>query len=111
MKTAPLKYKSDAFESIHQSAQALYRIGAIDKVTMREFDESCLLHPEPISPHQIRALREQTQMSQAVFARHLNISVSTVQKWETGQKRPGGMALKLLDIVSRHGTGILTVSG
>ena len=36
------KFKSEAFESIHSSASALLAIGAIDKATMREFDESCI---------------------------------------------------------------------
>jgi putative transcriptional regulator len=39
------KFKSDAFEAIHSSATALYRVGAIDKTTMRRFDESCLAAP------------------------------------------------------------------
>jgi len=107
MKTKKLTYKSDLSESIHTSAQALYRIGAIDKMTMREFDESCLLSLKPIAPAEIRALREQTRMSQSVFARHLNTSLSTVQKWEAGEKRPSGVALKLLDVVSRHGMDVL----
>lgn len=34
------KIKSEAFESIHSSAEALLKIGAIDKATMREFDEA-----------------------------------------------------------------------
>jgi len=110
MKTQKFAYKSDLAESIHTSAQDLYRIGAIDKVTMREFDESCLLSLKPVAPAQIRALRERTRMSQAVFARHLNTSVSTVQKWETGEKRPSGAALKLLDVVSRHGMDVLVQS-
>jgi len=108
MRTKNLTCKSELLESIHQSAQALYRVGAIDKVTMREFDESCLLKPQQVAPAQIRALREKTQMSQSVFAHHLNTSVSTVQKWETGEKHPSGIALKLLDVVSRHGVGVLT---
>jgi len=107
MKTETLKYKSDAFESIHASAQALYRIGAIDKVTMREFDAACFAAPPPLEPEQIRTLREQCQASQGVFARMLNTSPSTVQKWESGAKRPGGVALKLLDVVSRHGMDVL----
>ncbi|EJM62681.1 hypothetical protein PMI28_00438 [Pseudomonas sp. GM48] len=36
------KFRSEVFESIHESASALYAIGAISKATMREFDESCL---------------------------------------------------------------------
>jgi len=31
-------FKSDAFESIHGSAEALYRTGVIDKATKRDFD-------------------------------------------------------------------------
>ncbi len=40
--TAKRRFKSDAFEAIHSSASALLEVGAIDKTTMREFDESCL---------------------------------------------------------------------
>lgn len=101
------KFKSDAFESIHSSASALLRIGAIDKATMRTFDESCLDTPPPIGPHQIKKLRVSNNVSQPVFARFLNTSASTVEKWETGAKRPSGMALKLLAIVQKHGLRVL----
>jgi len=107
MNTASTPYKSDAFEAIHQSAQALYRIGAIDQMTMRDFDQTCLAEIKPVAPKQIRALRQKNRMSQSVFARHLNTSVSTVQKWETGEKRPSGMALKLLSVVEKHGVQVL----
>jgi len=107
MKPQKLTYKSDLAESIHTSAQDLYEIGAIDKVTMREFDAACFAAPLPLEPAQIRTLREQCQASQGVFARMLNTSPSTVQKWESGAKRPGGLALKLLDVVSRHGMDVL----
>jgi putative transcriptional regulator len=40
-------------------------------------------------------------------ARHLNTSESTVQKWEAGTKRPGGMALKLLAVAEKHGSEVL----
>jgi putative transcriptional regulator len=43
-----------------------------------------------------------------VFAAYLNTSVSTVQKWEIGEKKPSGPALKLLDIVDRKGLKALT---
>ncbi|MDI5735185.1 helix-turn-helix domain-containing protein, partial [Salmonella enterica subsp. enterica serovar Cerro] len=41
-------------------------------------------------------------VSQSVFARYLNTSVSTVQKWESGAKRPSGMSLKLLNVVQKR---------
>jgi putative transcriptional regulator len=105
--TNRLKFKSDAFEAIHSSASAMFRVGAIDKATMREFDESCLTVPSPLEPRRIKKIRESQHVSQPVFARYLNTSESTVEKWETGAKRPSGMALKLLDIVEKHGLRIL----
>ncbi len=46
-------------------------------------------------------------MSQPVFARYLNTSESTLEKRETGAKRPSGAALKLLAVVQKHGLGVL----
>jgi len=102
-----LKYKSDAFEAIHSAAQGMYKIGAIDKQRMEKYDQSCLVSPPEIAPKQIKKIRENSKVSQPVFANYLNTSKSTIQKWETGAKRPSGMALKLLAIVQKHGLEIL----
>jgi putative transcriptional regulator len=101
------KFKSDAFESIHSSATALFNVGAIDQATMREFDESCLVNPAPLEPKEIKKIRRSLKLSQPVFARYLNISESTIEKWETGAKKPSGPSLKLLTIVQKHGLEIL----
>ena len=53
------------------------------------------------------AAEEGAHVSQPVFARYLNTSESTVEKWETGAKRPSGMALKLLSLVQKHGLEVL----
>jgi putative transcriptional regulator len=102
------KYRSDAFEAIHSAVAGMYRAGTIDKTTMRQFDQTCLSVPSTIEPAQIKQLREANNVSQPVFARYLNTSESTVEKWETGAKRPSGTALKLLAIVQKHGLQILT---
>jgi putative transcriptional regulator len=104
---AKQKFKSDLSEAIHSSASALFRVGAIDKATMREFDESCLSVPAKMEPKRIKRIRESQNVSQPVFARYLNTSESTVEKWESGAKKPSGMALKLLDIVEKHGLKVL----
>lgn len=106
--TTKRKYKSDAFEAVHASADALHRVGAISKTTLREFDESCLVATEEIAPQQIKKIRESNHVSQPIFARYLNTSESTVQKWETGAKRPSGMALRLLQVVKKHGLMVLS---
>lgn len=102
------KFKSDAFEAIHSSASALHKVSAIDKATMREFDQSCFVVPPKIKPAEIKRLRENSHMSQPVFARYLNVSESTVKQWETGAKKPGGSSLKLLSVVQKHGLDVLS---
>ena len=106
MTTKP-KFKSDAFAAIHASASALQKVGAIELTTMRKVDASCLAKPVTLAPKQIKGIRLRAHVSQTVFARYLNTSESTVQKWESGSKQPSGMALKLLAVVQKHGLDVL----
>ena len=104
---AKRNYKSKAFEAIHSAVGGMYRAGTIDKATLRTFDETCLEEPEELRPAEIKKLRESCQVSQPIFAKYLNTSESTIEKWETGAKRPSGMALKLLSVVRKHGLKVL----
>jgi putative transcriptional regulator len=104
--TRHLEFRPGASEAIHSSARALFKVGAIDKVTMRSFDASCLVNPD-LSADDIKLLREKNQISQPVFASYLRTSESTIQKWETGAKRPSDMAMKLLSVVQKHGLSVL----
>jgi len=108
MKTTKPKFKSGHFAAIHSAASALHRVGAISKATLKEFDASCIEPVPAINPAQIKALRQKYHVSQPVFAKYLNTSESTVEKWERGAKRPSGMALKLLKIAEKHGLEVLT---
>ncbi len=101
------KFKSDISEALHTSASALHKVGALDKATMRHFDARHLAVSRWIDPGDIKRLREANHVSQSVFARYLNTSESTVEKWESGAKKPSGMALKLLNVVQKHGLQIL----
>jgi putative transcriptional regulator len=101
------KFKNDLYESVHESMSGLFSVGVIDKATMRRFDEACLAETPKFAPKDIQRLRKANKVSQPVFARYLNTSESTVEKWESGAKRPSGMALKLLSIVQKHGLQVL----
>jgi len=101
------KYRSDAFEAIHETAKALHNVGAIGKKTMREFDDACLSAPETMTPKKIKALRERENVSQPIFARYLNVSKNLVSDWERGVKKPGGPALRLLTLVQHSGLDII----
>ncbi len=77
------KTKSPILEAVHETAKGLHKAGVMDRGTLREFDQLCLPPVEPLQPDQIKKIREASHVSQAVFARLLNTSLSTVQKWET----------------------------
>ena len=96
-------YKSDAFAAIHETVSGYYAAGVIDKQTMREFDEACLTPVREFTAEEIQALRKREQVSQAVFARYLNVSKDSVSQWERGEKRPAGSSLKLLSLIERKG--------
>lgn len=99
------QYRSKVMASIHETAEGLHAAGVMDKQTMRRFDESCLTPVRPLTPAEIRALREREGASQAVFARYLNVTTGLVSQWERGEKHPQGSSLKLLSLVERHGLG------
>ncbi len=96
-------YKSDALAAIHETMEALHAVGAIDKQTMRHFDDACLTPIRQLTPDEIRAIREKEHVSQTVFANYLNVTSSLVSKWERGEKRPSGASLKLLSLVEKNG--------
>lgn len=98
---------SGLLKTLHETAQDLADIGVIDKQTMREFDAACLPPVTIYTPAEIKSLRLRCRASQSVFAAYLNTSPSTVQKWETGDKRPNGPSLKLLNLVERKGLEVL----
>lgn len=97
------RYKSGVKAAIHETASDLYEAGMIDKKTMRRFDEACLTPVRPLTAKQIRAIRERERVSQTVFANYLNVTPNLVSKWERGEKKPSGPALKLLSLVEKHG--------
>jgi len=101
------KTKSAILEAVRETARGLHAAGVMDQVTLREFDRLSLPPIETLEPEEIRKIREKSRVSQAVFAALLNTSVSTVQKWEIGQKRPTGTALKLLHLVQKRGLEIV----
>jgi putative transcriptional regulator len=76
-----------------------------DKITMRILGGKAPAKPAPLEPEEIRAIREETQMSQAVFAAVLNVTAGYVSKLERGTIRPAGPALALLNVIRRKGIG------
>ena len=97
------KYRTDALAAIHETMEALHEVGAIGQRTMRQFDEACLTPIRVLTPEEIKALRIRERISQAVFARYLNVSKNLVSDWERGVKKPGGPAVRLLTVIEKKG--------
>lgn len=95
--------KTKLIESLRGDLAALHDVGALGKVTMREFDAICPPPVRAFSAADIKHLRETLKFSQPVFALHLHTTASTVRKWEQGDTRPTGPALKLLNVIADKG--------
>lgn len=77
------------------------------KITLRHIAPEERAKAEPLTGEDIRKIREQAHMSQAVFAHYLNLTVGYVSQLERGTKRPTGAALALLDLVRRKGIEVI----
>ena len=97
-------------ETVHETAKGLYDANIINATTMREFDELCLPKIKELSPRQIKSIRLREKVSQPVFAKFLNTTLSTVRQWEQGEKHPRGTSLRLLNLVAEKGLGVIMSS-
>lgn len=107
MKTPKKEKHPSILETVHETAKGLFEANIIDTITMREFDEMCLPEVKELSPRQIKSIRLREKVSQPVFAKFLNTTLSTVRQWEQGDKHPRGTSLRLLNLISEKGLGVL----
>lgn len=90
-------------ESVTSTVKDLHNSRLVDEITMRNIENLCLPEVDEYTPERIISLRKRLKLSQAALASLFNISPSTVQKWERGNKRPTGASKKLLNIIERKG--------
>ena len=98
---------SEILDIANEMARDLFKVGAMDEITMRKIDALCLPTKRPFQPEDIRRIRSAYHVSQAVFAALLGTGKTTVQQWEQGQKKPSGPAQRLLDLIDRIGLAAL----
>jgi putative transcriptional regulator len=98
---------SEILESMHELAEGLHRVGAMDDLTMKAMKDLCLPAPRKLGKAEVKAIRRKTGMSQPVFAAFLGVSPSAVAQWERGAKSPSGPAARLLDVIDRKGAAAI----
>lgn len=57
--------------------------------------------PASYKAKDIKKIRTRNQYSQGILARIMNVSVKTVQSWESGKRMPSHAALRLLEIIDK----------
>lgn len=102
------KKPSRLTKALLETADDMRRAGVMDaaahaKITLRHLGERGDVVAEPITGPEIRKLRVKARLSQAVFARYLNLTPGYVSQLERGAKRPSGPALVLLNVIRRKG--------
>ena len=95
-------------EALLEIADDMRRVGMLtaeghEKITLRHLGPKPEHASQPITGEEIRSIREQAHLSQAVFARILNLTVGYVSQLERGTKQATGPALVLLDVIRRKG--------
>jgi putative transcriptional regulator len=96
-------------EALLEMAEDQHRIGIMDdatyrKITVRDLGKKAQsMSSAPITPNQIRALRERANLSQAALARMMNLTVGYLSQIERGVKQPKGPSLALLNVIRRKG--------
>lgn len=99
--------RSEILDIANDMAKDLFKVGAMDEITMRRIEALSLPPKRPFMPEDIRRIRTANHVSQAVFAAFLGTGKTTVQQWERGQKKPSGPAQRLLDLIDRKGIAAL----
>ncbi|NDL00709.1 helix-turn-helix domain-containing protein [Photorhabdus bodei] len=62
----------------------------------------------PMSGDEIKKLRDRYNISQASLALALNMTKESVSKWERGEIKPNGAALRMLNLIDKQGLKIIT---
>ena len=99
-------------KALLETAGDMRRVGVMNaathvKITLRHLGDKADAAPAPVTGDEIRSLREDAHLSQAVFARYLNLTTGYVSQLERGAKQPTGPALVLLNVIRRKGIGAI----
>lgn len=90
-------------ESVAETVQDLMDAGLPGSFTDRELKTLGIKIPEvEVSAEEIRKIRESIHLSQAVFAKLLNVSASSVKQWEQGKRTPTGSTKILLELLKKE---------
>jgi putative transcriptional regulator len=106
-------------DALKETVEGLYSSGVMNEITKQEFDVLFAsknrpykpLEIEELSPEEIKGLRCRNALNEADFALYLHTTIPTIKSWESGEKKPKGPELALLNIVKQKGLRGLSANG
>jgi len=92
-------------EAIGTTVQGLVDAGVKVSFTKRQLDDLGVILPTvSLDAQEIKNIRKNLNVSQSVFAKLLNVSLSSVRQWEQGIRKPSGSTMILLELLQREPT-------
>ena len=86
---------SEAYNSIKQGLEAA--------LAHAQGKDACArVHHVEVPEPDVAAIRARTGLSQAEFARSIDVAVGTLRGWEQGRRRPDGPARVLLALIEKR---------
>lgn len=79
------------------------------KITLKSF-KATKRAPMSIDPEELRSVRENLNLSQAVFAYYLHTGETTYQNWEQGRAKPNAQAVLLIRMVQQNPETLQTLA-
>ena len=97
--------RDSAKEAIGSAVQSMVNVGIKVSFTKKELDELGVKIPlVKLSADDIKNIRKKMNLSQMVFAKLLNVSLSSIRQWEQGVRTPSGSTMVLLELLQKDPT-------
>ena len=90
-------------EAIASTVTDMMEAGLQVSFTQKELKKMGVeVKPVSLSAEEIRHIRKTLNVSQSVFAKLLNVSLSSVRQWEQGLRKPSGSTMILLELLQKE---------
>ncbi len=103
------KRQSKVFDMVEEELLAIGQIKDVS-LSMKKFNKLRYPEPKKYTAKDVARIRKKLNISQPVLAHLMNASESTVKKWETGAKMPGGANCRLLQVIENNGPEVFMVN-
>lgn len=102
------KKLSKLTEALLETVDDMYDAGLMSndthqKITVRHLGPDAPLSAEPITPEEIRRVRERAHLSQAALAKYTNLTTGYISQLERGTKKATGSTLAILNVIRHKG--------